>query len=147
MSICVTAQPFFVGAAGKFLQEMLQSIGLTRDDVYITNIVKYRPPKNRDPLPAEKVESWPYLLRQIAIIRPKLLVALGRHSGETFINNLLISRDHGIMKKISMLLENKETTMAVLPLYHPAAALYNGGLRQTLLDDFSQIPKLIRTLN
>lgn len=126
-----TGEPF-VGAAGKFLDEMLAAAGLQRGEVYITNIVKYRPPDNRDPLPKEKQAFWPYLLRQIKIIKPKVIITLGRHSGMNFIPNLQISRDHGCAQRVE--LEGYECL--VIPLYHPAAALYNGSLRQILLDDF-----------
>ena len=85
----------FVGAAGKFLDEMLAAAGLQRPDVYITNIVKYRPPNNRDPLPEEKRQFWPYLMRQLEIIQPKAVLTLGRHSGGGFIPGLRISQDHG----------------------------------------------------
>ena len=129
----------FVGAAGKFLNEMLKSTGLVRSDVYITNIVKYRPPNNRDPLPAEKAAFWPYLARQINIIRPKIIITLGRHSMEYFLPDQKISQIHGQPKRIQF----GESKLVVLPLYHPAAALYNGGMRQTLLDDFQNIPKII----
>ncbi len=87
-------QPF-VGASGKFLAEMLASINLKREQVYITNIVKYRPPQNRDPLPDEKRDFLPFLLRQLRVIQPLLVVTLGRHSGEAFIPGLKISQDHG----------------------------------------------------
>ncbi len=137
-----TGKPF-VGVAGKFLDEMLDSVNIKRQDVYITNIVKYRPPNNRDPLPTEKTEFWPYLLQQLAIIRPKVVATLGRHSGQAFIKDLQISTDHGKTKKVKMLLENKETSMLVLPLYHPAAALYNGSLRSTLLEDFQNVHTLV----
>lgn len=133
----------FVGAAGKFLNIMLETAGLERSDVYITNIVKYRPPNNRDPLPQEKVEFWPYLLRQLKIINPKVVITLGRHSGSAFIPNLQISRDHGIPQVITV--EGRKHTF--IPLYHPAAALYNGGLRQTLIDDFMNAVKLVQKNN
>lgn len=122
----------FVGAAGKFLNEMLEAATLNRDDVYITNIVKYRPPDNRDPLPEEKKEFWPYLLKQIEIIQPKIVITLGRHSGAYFIPDIVISRDHGNARTVRY--HNQE--FLVIPLYHPAAALYNGSMRQTLIDDF-----------
>lgn len=122
----------FVGAAGRFLNEMLEAAGLVRSDVYITNIVKYRPPNNRDPLPEEKKAFWPYLLRQIEIIQPKVIITLGRHSGAYFIPDLAISKDHGKPKKVKY----HDSEFLVIPLYHPAAALYNGGMRQTLIDDF-----------
>lgn len=129
----------FIGAAGKFLDEMLATIGLKREDIYITNIVKYRPPKNRDPSPEEKKAFWPYLVRQLNVIQPKLVVTLGRHSMEYFLPNQKISVVHGEPKRIAF----GERKQVVMPLFHPAAALYNGGLRQTLLDDFSQIPAII----
>lgn len=122
----------FVGAAGKFLNEMLAAADMKREDAYITNIVKYRPPNNRDPLPEEKKAFWPYLLKQIEIINPKVIITLGRHSGAYFIPDLVISRDHGHARKVRW--QDKE--FVVIPLYHPAAALYNGGMRQTLIDDF-----------
>lgn len=122
----------FVGAAGKFLDEMLAAAGLQRPDVYITNIVKYRPPNNRDPLPEEKRQFWPYLMRQLEIIQPKAVLTLGRHSGGGFIPDLRISQDHGRPRRVRL----HELEFVVIPLYHPAAALYNGGMRQTLIDDF-----------
>ena len=122
----------FVGASGRFLNEMLATAGLERSDVYITNIVKYRPPNNRDPLPDEKREFWPFLMRQLEVIQPKVIITLGRHSGTVFIPDLVISRDHGKPRKVTY----HESEFLVIPLYHPAAALYNGGMRQTLIDDF-----------
>lgn len=122
----------FVGASGKFLNEMLDAAGLARSDVYITNIVKYRPPNNRDPSPEEKREFWPYLMRQLEIIDPRVVITLGRHSGACFIPNLRISQDHGHARKVKY----REHEFLVIPLYHPAAALYNGSMRQTLIDDF-----------
>lgn len=134
----------FVGAAGKFLNEMLASIGLNREDIYITNIVKYRPPNNRDPLPDEKNQFWPYLLKQIAIIRPKVIATLGRHSGQAFVSGLHISVDHGHPKRIKVIIDGAPQSIVILPLYHPAAALYNGGLRETLLEDFNIVKTIIQ---
>lgn len=128
----------FVGAAGKFLDEMLASIELNRSDVYITNIVKYRPPGNRDPLPAEIEAFKPFLHQQLEVIAPKLVVFLGRHAMSVFLPELKISQAHGRAFRRSGLV--------YMPLYHPAAALYNGGLRQQLLDDFSGIPKVLEKL-
>ncbi|MFZ1812128.1 MAG: uracil-DNA glycosylase [Candidatus Saccharimonadales bacterium] len=122
----------FVGASGKFLDEMLEAAGMQRSDVYITNIVKYRPPNNRDPEPEEKRAFWPYLMRQLEIINPRVVITLGRHSGACFIPSLRISRDHGHARTVTY--HDKE--FLVIPLYHPAAALYNGGMRQALMDDF-----------
>lgn len=127
----------FVGAAGKFLNEMLASVDLKREDVYITNIVKYRPPGNRDPLPEEKREFIPYLLRQIDIIKPKIIATLGRHSMECFLPNKKISEVHG--RRFKAVLDGHD--LDIVALYHPAAALYNGGLRQQLIDDFKNIIK------
>ena len=122
----------FVGASGKFLNEMLAAAGLRREDVYITNIVKYRPPNNRDPLPEEKREFWPYLMQQLEIIKPRIVITLGRHSGAAFIPELVISRDHGRARTVKY----HDYEFLVIPLYHPAAALYNGSMRQVLIDDF-----------
>ena len=125
----------FVGAAGKFLNEMLQGISLSRSDVYITNIVKYRPPSNRDPLPEEKQAFLPYLQAQLEVIKPKLVATLGRHSMDSLLPGLQISQVHGQPKRYK--------GQVYLPLFHPAAALYNGGLRQTLIDDFAKIPAIL----
>lgn len=129
----------FVGASGKFLNEMLAAVGMKREDVYITNIVKYRPPDNRDPLPEEKREFWPYLMRQLEIIQPKVVITLGRHSGMCFIPELVISRDHGRARKVTY----HAYEFLVIPLYHPAAALYNGSMRQVLIDDFLAAKSLV----
>ena len=129
----------FVGAAGKFLNEMLASIGLKRADVYITNIVKYRPPDNRDPYPDEKAEFLPFLRKQLEVIKPKLVITLGRHSLECFLPGLQISQCHGQPKRYK--------GQVYLPLFHPAAALYNGAMRQTLIDDFMKIPRILAKIN
>jgi DNA polymerase len=129
----------FVGAAGKFLNEMLAQAGMERSDVYITNIVKYRPPNNRDPLPEEKKAFWPYLARQLDVIAPKVVVTLGRHSMEYFLPDAKISQIHGDAKRIAF----GDKKIVIVPLYHPAAALYNGGMRQTLIDDFLRVPTVI----
>lgn len=122
----------FVGASGKFLDEMLAAADMNRQDVYITNIVKYRPPDNRDPTKAEKAEFLPYLQRQLAIINPKVIITLGRHSGLCFKPDLVISSDHGVPQTVQLGTE----LLQFIPLYHPAAALYNGSKRQVLIDDF-----------
>lgn len=129
----------FVGAAGRFLNEMLAMIQLSRQDIYITNIVKYRPPNNRDPLPAEKEAFLPYLRQQLEVIEPKLIVTLGRHSMEVLLPpGLKISSIHGQPKRYN--------GYVYLPLFHPAAALYNGGMRQTLIDDFLRIPTILKQI-
>ncbi|CAN5371790.1 type-4 uracil-DNA glycosylase [soil metagenome] len=132
----------FVGAAGKFLNEMLETVGMARSDVYITNIVKYRPPNNRDPNPAEKKAFWPYLVRQLNIIRPKIVVTLGRHSMEYFLPDNKISAIHGQPTQIAF----GDSSVVIVPLYHPAAALYNGSMRATLIEDFMKLPKIIKLL-
>jgi len=125
----------FVGAAGKFLNEMLEAIGQKRADVYITNIVKYRPPENRDPYPDEKAAFLPFLRSQLQVIKPKIVVTLGRHSMECFLPGLQISSAHGQPKRYK--------GQVYLPLFHPAAALYNNAMRQTLIDDFMKIPRIL----
>jgi uracil-DNA glycosylase family 4 len=132
----------FVGAAGKFLNEMLGGIGLERKDIYITNIVKYRPPNNRDPLPDEKKAFWPYLVRQLNVIEPKVVVTLGRHSMEYFLPEQKISQIHGQPKRITF----GKQKVVILPLFHPAAALYNGAMKQTLIDDFGHIPLVMKQI-
>lgn len=132
----------FVGAAGKFLDEMLDSIDLARSDVYITNIVKYRPPNNRDPSPLEKKAFWPYLVQELSVLRPKIIATLGRHSMEYFLPGKSISMIHGQPKRITL----GEQKVVILPLYHPAAALYNGSLRATLIEDFQNIPNIIKLI-
>ena len=138
----------FIGASGKFLSEMLESVGLKREDVYITNIVKYRPPENRDPSPQEKKDFLPYLQRQLEVIAPKVVVTLGRHSTNCFLPDLQISKSHGEPKRVKLQFKDNTDVLEVviLPLYHPAAALYNGGMRQTLLDDFAAIPTIIKKI-
>lgn len=129
----------FVGAAGRFLNEMLASINLEREGIYITNIVKYRPPNNRDPLPEEKAAFLPFLQAQVEVIKPKLIATLGRHSMDSLLPGMLqISRDHGQPKRYK--------GQVYLPLFHPAAALYNGGLRQTLVEDFAKIPHILKQI-
>lgn len=133
----------FVGAAGKFLDEMLGLVGMKRGDVYITNIVKYRPPNNRDPLPDEKKAFWPFLLQEINVIQPKIIATLGRHSMEYFLTEMKISQVHGQPKRIKL----GNDKVVILPLFHPAAALYNGSMRETLISDFQAVPKIIELIN
>lgn len=132
----------FVGAAGKFLNEMLAAAGMQRSDVYITNIVKYRPPNNRDPEPDEKKAFWPYLLKQLQIIQPKVVITLGRHSMEYFLPGMKIGAIHGQPKRLQF----GDEKLVIIPLFHPAAALYNGSLRQTLIDDFLLVPEIIKKI-
>jgi uracil-DNA glycosylase len=117
----------FVGGAGKLLDRLLEEAGLERSDVFITNVVKARPPGNRDPKADEVAHHWPWLDAQLAIIAPQLLVPLGRHALARFAPDAKIAEAHGSV------LEHDGRRL--FPLYHPAAALYNGGLRATLMDD------------
>lgn len=133
----------FVGAAGKFLDEMLATINLERNKVFIANVVKCRPPQNRDPLPEEAAACWPWLLEQIKTIQPKLIVTLGRHSMERFLPNQKISQMHGKALRREIPEIGKQTFYA---LYHPAAALYNGSMREVLIKDFKRIPKVLKAL-
>lgn len=128
----------FVGAAGKMLDQLLESISMTRDDVFVANVLKARPPGNRDPLPEEAAHHWPWLEEQIAAVDPDLIVLLGRHAMARFLPNRRISDDHGQARL--------KAGQVYLPVYHPAAALYNGGLRGTLFEDFAQIPALIERI-
>lgn len=130
----------FVGAAGKFLDEMLSSIKLKRDEVYIANVVKCRPPSNRDPLPEEAEACWPWLEKQIETIDPKLIVTLGRHSMERFLPSQKISQIHGKAMRRNIPGLGARVFYA---LYHPAAALYNGSMRNILIQDFKRIPKVL----
>ena len=139
----------FVGASGKFLDEMLEMIGLKRSDIYITNIVKYRPPNNRDPKPEEKKVFLPYLQSQLEVIQPKVVVTLGRHSMNCFLPDLQISKVHGQPKRVKLSLKEHAgdvLEVVILPLFHPAAALYNPQQRQTLIDDFAAIPQIIELI-
>ena len=134
----------FVGAAGKFLDQMLEAINLKRDDIYITNIVKCRPPDNRDPLPEEKEEFWPWLMAQIKLIEPKLIVTLGRHSLSSFVPKPIMSKVHGTILRKNIPALGK---IRIYALYHPAAALYHGGMREILIKDFKKIPKIIKLID
>lgn len=134
----------FIGTAGKFLEEMLTSINMKRADIYITNIVKYRPPNNRDPKPLEKEQCADWLRAELEFIQPKLIIFLGRHSMNHFFPNLKISEAHG--KYIHEKIPNFPIAN-FLPLYHPAAALYNGGMRENLMTDFAKIPKILQKIS
>ena len=125
----------FVGRSGKFLEKMLLSIGLSRHDVYITNVVKCRPPANRDPLTQEISACDNFLQEQIAIVNPTVIATLGRFSMSIWFPNEKISQIHGEVKKIDGRL--------IIPMYHPAAALRNGSLRKTIQDDFLKIKETL----
>ncbi len=128
----------FVGAAGKLLEELLASIGMPRQQVYIANVVKCRPPGNRDPLPAEIEACHGYLERQIALLQPRVIVTLGRFSLTQFLPREMISRAHGKLRRWN--------GIAVFPLYHPAAALRQQSMRQFLEEDIRQLPAILERL-
>lgn len=141
-----TGRPF-VGRAGQFLNELLASVGIPREEVYITNIVKDRPPKNRDPLPEEIELYAPFLDRQIETIRPKVIATLGRFSMVYIMNRYgleneiaPISNLHGTVHTAKM---PDNTSVTFVPLFHPAAAIYNQSLKDTLKEDFKVLKKLI----
>ena len=125
----------FVGRAGQLLNEMLATVPLKREDVYITNVVKCRPPDNRDPQPDEVAACWPYLEAQIALLRPRVIATLGRHSFGRFFPEAKISRDHGRILKWRDII--------VFPLYHPAAALRSGAVMEALAADFKKLPQAL----
>jgi DNA polymerase len=127
----------FVGRAGQLLDTMIRELGWKREDVYITNIVKRRPPENRDPLPSEIGAYQPYLTRQIEIIKPKLIVTLGRFSMHYFIPEAKMTRDHGHPLLIGA------QKQVVFPVYHPAAALRSKRMMETLYTDFKKIPDVL----
>jgi len=129
----------FVGAAGKLLDTLLARIGLSRTDVYITNVLKCRPPMNRDPMPNEAEACSPYLARQLALIKPKVVLILGRHALERLMPGQgSISRVHG-----SLVMKGE---VAYVPLFHPAAALHNGALVADLERDFDSVKRYLEKL-
>jgi uracil-DNA glycosylase len=125
----------FVGRGGQLLDDMIRGLGWKRPDVYITNIVKRRPPDNRDPLPTEIEAYKPYLTRQIEIINPPLIVTLGRFSMNYFLPYAKITRDHGHPLTIG--------SRTIFPVYHPAAALRSTEMMNVLRDDFKKIPSVL----
>jgi len=125
----------FVGAAGNLLEELLESIGLRREDVYICNVIKCRPPGNRDPSPEEIEACKKFLDRQVEIISPRMIVTLGRFSMERYFPGAKISQIHGQPRKIGGIIH--------YPMYHPAAALHQPKWRQVVKDDMSTIPQLL----
>ena len=129
----------FVGPAGKLLEDLLASIGLSRQQVYIANVVKCRPPNNRDPLPGEIEACHGYLERQIALLQPKVIVTLGRFSLTQFLPRETISRAHGRLRRWN--------GIAVFPMYHPAAALHQQRMRRFLEEDIRQLPAILERLS
>ena len=127
----------FVGASGKFLDQLLEQAGVTRADVWITNVVKCRPPGNRDPLPDE-IETCTsnYLQHQIEIVNPSIIVTLGRHSMNLFFKGAKITQIHGQMRKVN--------ERFVIAMYHPAAALHQLSLKPAIMADFAKLPELLK---
>lgn len=125
----------FIGQAGKFLDELLKQAGLQRSDVWICNVVKCRPPENRDPLPDELAACNLYLERQIAAINPKIIITLGRFSMGKFLPGVKITQVHGQMRRIG--------ERFVIPMFHPAAALHQAALKPAILADFAKLPQLL----
>ena len=126
----------FVGPAGAFLNQLLSSIGLSREQVYIANVIKCRPPGNRDPLPAEIQACRKWLDRQIEIMQPRIIITLGRYSLARYFPNESISKIHGKARK--------EGKVVCYPMYHPAAALHQGSLRQIIEADMLRIPEILQ---
>jgi uracil-DNA glycosylase family 4 len=129
----------FVGAAGQFLEELLASIDMSREDVFITNVVKCRPPANRDPEPDEIDACRGYLDRQIELLQPRMVVTLGRFSMARYFPNAKISQIHGQAKKMDGVI--------YYPMYHPAAALHQPSLRRTVQEDMKRIPQLLAEID
>jgi uracil-DNA glycosylase family 4 len=125
----------FVGPAGQFLDQLLASIGLRRDEVYIANVIKCRPPQNRDPLPAEIQTCRKWLDRQIEIIQPQMIITLGRYSLARYFPNESIGKIHGKPRKLE--------DVICYPMHHPAAALHQGSLRRTIETDMLRIPQIL----
>jgi uracil-DNA glycosylase family 4 len=125
----------FVGPAGKFLEELLASIGLKREQVFIANVIKCRPPSNRDPLPGEIQACSKWLAQQIELLHPKMIVTLGRYSMAKYFPNQSISQVHGKAKK--------QDNVIYYAMYHPAAALHQASLRKTIEADMAKIPQVL----
>lgn len=131
----------FVGLAGKLLDKLIQTIGFKREDVYISNVVRFRPPGNRDPEPEEIAAFAPYVDEEIKIIEPKIIVTLGRFSMNKFLPDARISSVHG--KKF--VVDFNGNKQIVMPMYHPAAALRNGAIMNAIKGDFMQIPVVLKS--
>lgn len=129
----------FVGQAGKLLDELLSSIKVARADVFIANVVKHRPPENREPMPQEIEACKEYLDQQIEIIQPKIIVTLGRFSMEKFIPGARISQVHGLARFV----ESSGRKIIIIPMFHPAAALRGAGVMAMLRQDFLKIPQFL----
>ena len=132
----------FVGNAGTLLNKLLQSIKVNREDVFVTNVVCFRPPNNRDPLPEEINAFKPYIDKIINIINPKMIITLGRFSMAKFIPNVFISSVHGSVNNIKW----NDSDKVVIPMYHPAAALRNGNVMNMIKNDFLKIPDVLKEI-
>jgi DNA polymerase len=132
------ARPF-VGNAGKLLDQLLEHADLERKEVFITNVVHYRPPENRDPLPEELKAFGKYLDKIIQIIKPRIIVTLGRFSMAKFVPNVTISQVHGKARRINW----NDLDIIVVPMYHPAAGLRNGDIKRKLYDDFYKFKNML----
>ncbi len=128
----------FVGAAGKLLDELLATIGIQREQVYIANVIKCRPPQNRDPLPEELAACKPYIDRQIELINPKVIITISRFAMTRWFVDKKISDIHGKPKKFG--------NLVVLPMYHPAAALHQPSLKRVLEEDFKRLPQILKEM-
>ena len=128
----------FIGPAGKFLDELLAGINLKRDQIYICNVIKCRPPQNRDPLPEEMDACKPYLDAQIALIKPKVVITISRFAMSRWFNDKKISEIHGKPRKFG--------NLVVLPMYHPAAALHQPSLKRVLEEDFKRVPEILKDM-
>ncbi|OGY08710.1 MAG: hypothetical protein A2700_02285 [Candidatus Blackburnbacteria bacterium RIFCSPHIGHO2_01_FULL_44_64] len=133
----------FVGQAGQLLNKTLELIGLKREDVYISNVVRFRPPQNRDPLPEEIAAFQPYVDQEIEIINPKIIVTLGRFSMNKFLPGEFISKIHGKPRVVKW--HGKDVT--IVPMYHPAAALRAGAVMQQFKEDFQSLPQFLKDLD
>ncbi len=131
----------FVGNAGNLLTKLLALAGLRREDVYIANVVKHRPPNNRDPLPEEVASCWPYLEEQIKVIKPKIIIPLGKHAMERFIPIGTISKNQGRVFRREIKNLGK---LYFYPIYHPAAALHQPSLYQDLETAFKRLPAVLK---
>ena len=142
-----TGRPF-VGAAGQLLTKLIEAIDITREEVYITNVVKCRPPNNRDPREEEIISCLPYLKKQLSLIRPRLIVTLGRHAAKVILEIAglkfrSMTREHGKIYEVKI----NNLKAKLIPTYHPAAALYNPALKQILMSDFSIIKTCLTDKN
>lgn len=128
----------FVGAAGKYLDELLASIGMQREQVYICNVIKCRPPQNRDPLPEEMEACRPYLDRQIELINPRVILTISRFAMARWFPDKKISEIHGKPKRVG--------NRVIVPMYHPAAALHQPSLKRVLEEDFRRVPQILQEM-